>query len=54
MYLKVKLMFSDLLSLGGSDKFLQSATLKEINDAKVEFKSVSLRKYHLRNIKKGI
>ena len=47
-------MFSDLLSLGGPDKFQQSATLKQINDAKVEFKSVSIRKYHLRNIEEGI
>ena len=52
--MEVELMFSDLLTLGGPDKFQQSATLKEIIDAKVEFKSVSIRKFHLRNLEDGI
>ena len=54
VYMEIELMFSDLLPLGGPDKFQQSSTLREITDGKVEFKSVSLRKYHLRALEDGV
>lgn len=47
IYLEIELMFSDLISLGGPEKFQLSSTLKEIIDQKIEYKSVSTRKFHL-------
>ena len=38
--LEVELMFSDLLQVGGPEKFQSSSSLKEI-DSSVQFKSVS-------------
>lgn len=45
VYFEVELMFSDLQSFGGPDKFQQSSSLKEITDKKLEFKPVSMKKY---------
>ena len=51
--LEVELMFSDLISQGGPEKFQSSSSLKEI-DPTTEFKSVSQRLYNLRKISDGI
>ena len=52
--MEIELMFSDLQSFGGPDKFQQSSSLKEISDKKLEFKSVSTKKYQLKQIVNGI
>ena len=53
MVLEVELMFSDLLNHGGPEKFCLQGSSKEIEE-KVEFKSMSLQKYLLRNFCDGI
>ena len=51
--MEIELMFSDLLSQGGPDKFQQSNNLKDI-EGNVEFKCVSVQKYKLKKLCDGI
>ena len=51
--LEVELMFSDLVTHGGPEKFQSSSSLREI-DQSVEFRTVSMRRYTLRRIAEGI
>jgi hypothetical protein len=44
-FMEVELMFSDLQTLGGPDKFQQITSLKELSDIKLEFKPVAMKKY---------
>ena len=53
-FMEVELMFSDLQAFGGPDKFQQTATLKELSDTKLEFKSVATKKFELKQIASGI
>lgn len=50
-FLEVELFFSDLMNLGGTDKWQQYA--KEVED-KVEFKSVSSQKYKISKMAQGL
>ena len=55
IFMDIELMFSDLQNMGGPDKFQQTSTLKEISDQKsIDFKSVSLKKYQLKQIADNI
>ncbi len=55
IFMDVELMFSDLQGMGGPDKFQQTSSLKEISDQKsIDFKSVSLKKYQLKQISDSI
>jgi hypothetical protein len=52
--MEVELMFSDLLSQGGPEKFQQPSNLKEIESLNVEFRCVSVQKYRIRKLSEGI
>lgn len=52
-FMEVELMFSDLLSQGGPDKFQHSNSLKDI-EGNVEFKCVSVQKFKIRKLCDGI
>ncbi len=52
-YLEIELMFSDLLTQGGPDKFQQAHNLKDIEGI-AEFKCVSVQKFKLRRLCDGI
>ena len=51
--LEVDLMFCDLVSYGGPEKFQSSRTLLDL-DPSLTFKSVSTRKYNIRRLAEGV
>jgi len=53
-YMEVELMFSDLLSQGGPEKFQQPSNLRDIEQSSVDFRCVSVQKFRIRKLSEGI